>query len=139
MAHVAIVVPQNHTIERMWVEVNKRINYPIKEALVDMESKGDINMDDQLHQFCSSWLALHVSNAGAKYFVASWNAHPIPGTVEFADNVDEYGVVVYRVFLFTHQWANGYMNMPRGAAPPPPPPRYHAQGCPTHHLTHHLT
>lgn len=61
------------------MEVNKRINYPLKEVLVSMEQKGEINMDDPLHQFCSSWLTLQVSNVGARYFVASWNAHPIPG------------------------------------------------------------
>ena len=71
---------QNHIVERMWVEVNKRINYPLKEVLVDMEHKGQIDMNNSLHRFCCSWLTLHVANVGAKYFVASWNAHPIPGT-----------------------------------------------------------
>ena len=61
------------------MEVNKRVNYPIKKVLVDMMHKGDICMDNPLHQFCSSWLALYVSNVGARYFVTSLNAHPIPG------------------------------------------------------------
>ena len=72
---------QNHIVERLWVEVNQRINYPLKQVLVDMTQKGDICMDDPLHQFCISWLTLHVSNVGATLFVASWNAHPIPGIV----------------------------------------------------------
>lgn len=70
---------QNHTIERMWVEINKRINYPLKEVLVDMEHKGEIDMDNPLHRYSCSWLTIHVANVGAQYFVASWNAHPIPG------------------------------------------------------------
>lgn len=65
----------------MWVEINKRINYPLKEVLVEMEHKGEICMDDPLHRFCCSWLTLRVSNVGAKLFVASWNAHPIPGII----------------------------------------------------------
>ena len=73
-----IISVQNHVIERMWVEVNKRINYPLKEILVGMEQKEEICMDDPLHRFCCSWL---ISNVGAKLFVASWNAHPIPGMI----------------------------------------------------------
>ena len=61
------------------MEVNKRINYPIKTVLVKMVQQGDLCMDDPLHQYCCSWLCLHVSNVGALLFVSSWNAHPIPG------------------------------------------------------------
>lgn len=64
------------------MEVNKRINYPIKKVVAEMVQSGDLNMEDTLHQYCCSWLLLHVSNVGASLFVESWNAHPIPGTVE---------------------------------------------------------
>ena len=70
---------QNHTIERLWVEVNKRVNYPLKKVLNDMVQDGDLSLEDPSHQFCCSWLTLHVSSVGAQLFVASWNAHPIPG------------------------------------------------------------
>lgn len=61
------------------MEVNRRINYPLKGILVDMVQKGEIDMDDSLHQFGCSWLTLQVANVGASLFVESWNAHPIPG------------------------------------------------------------
>lgn len=77
--HLQTTSKKNHTIERLWVEVNKRINYPIKKVLAEMLQSGDMSMDDTLHQYCCSWLAMHVSNIGALLFVESWNAHPIPG------------------------------------------------------------
>lgn len=70
---------QNHPVERLWVEVNKRINYPIKHILVKMEEEGVINMDSPVDQFCTSWFALHVANIGVAHTVQSWNEHPIPG------------------------------------------------------------
>lgn len=73
---------QNHVIERLWVEVNRRINYPIKTVLIDMVQNGELCMEDSLHQYSCSWLSLHVSIVGASLFVASWNAHPIPGTMK---------------------------------------------------------
>ena len=76
-----VYVLQNHTIERLWVEVNKRINYPVKAVLADMVQKGEICMDNTLHQFSCSWLTLHVCNVGALLFVVSWNDHPIPGII----------------------------------------------------------
>ncbi len=75
-----VLLLQNHTIERIWVEVNKRINYPIKKILARMVQNEEIFLEDPLHQYCCSWLSLQVANVGTSLFVASWNAHPIPGT-----------------------------------------------------------
>ena len=41
---------QNHCIERMWVEINGRVNYPIKA----MEARSAINMDCAHEKFCVS-------------------------------------------------------------------------------------
>ena len=61
---------QNHTIERLWVEVNKRINYPIKRILAEVTQNGEICMDDPLYRFCCSWLTLHLSVLkGARYLL----------------------------------------------------------------------
>lgn len=70
---------KNHIVERMWSEVNSRVNYPIKAVLVEMVENGQLNMDDSLHLFCASWLSTKVSFVGIELFVVSWNHHPIPG------------------------------------------------------------
>lgn len=70
---------QNHPVERLWVEFNKRVNYPIKRILVKMEEEGTIDMDSPVDRFCTSWFALRVANFGAAQTVKAWNEHPIPG------------------------------------------------------------
>ena len=42
-------------IERMWVEVNARVNYPIKRALQEMSDSGELDMDNEVHKYCTSW------------------------------------------------------------------------------------
>lgn len=66
-------------MERLWVEVNCRTNYPIKRALVQMENDGVIDMEDEVTKFCISWVAKKVVEVGLSYVVNSWNSHPIPG------------------------------------------------------------
>ncbi|CAH3033724.1 unnamed protein product [Porites lobata] len=70
---------QNHAVERLWVEVNCRTNYPIKRALVQMENDGVIDIEDEVTKFCVSWVAKKVVEVGVSYMVNSWNSHPIPG------------------------------------------------------------
>ena len=36
-------------VERMWVEFDTRVNYPVKRVLINMVECGDINMDDSMH------------------------------------------------------------------------------------------
>ena len=38
----------NHMIERLWVEDNTRVNYPIKKVLIEMENVDVIHMADSL-------------------------------------------------------------------------------------------
>ncbi len=70
---------QNHTVERLWVEVNARVNYPIMAALIVMTERGEISADDPLCQSCVSWFTINVANVGVTLFVNAWNNHPIPG------------------------------------------------------------
>ncbi len=51
---------QNHRVERMWPEVNQRINYPVKGILVEMEGNDEINMTDETVTFCVSWITVNV-------------------------------------------------------------------------------
>uniref|UniRef100_A0A1X7TJY3 Integrase core domain-containing protein n=1 Tax=Amphimedon queenslandica TaxID=400682 RepID=A0A1X7TJY3_AMPQE len=69
----------NHTIERIWVEVNSRVNYPIKQALMDLVESDLINTEDPIHKYCISWFIIQVASIGTSIFVNSWNEHPIPG------------------------------------------------------------
>ena len=61
------------------MEINGRVNYPLKRILVKMEEEGLVDMDSPTDQFCVSWFTLHVANAGATQAVQAWNEHPIPG------------------------------------------------------------
>ena len=67
---------QNHTIERVWVEVNTRVNYPIKSALIGM---CDDNLDDDVCKACVSWFSIKVATIGTAVFVDAWNSNTIPG------------------------------------------------------------
>lgn len=69
-------------MERLWVEVNCRTNFPIKRALVQMENEGIIDMEDEVTKYCVSWVTRQVAEVGLQYAVSSWNSHPIPGSVK---------------------------------------------------------
>lgn len=66
-------------VERIWVEVNARINYPIKAVLLDMLENGNFSLDIDLDKYCVSWFTIQVAAAGVELFVTAWNSHPIPG------------------------------------------------------------
>lgn len=72
---------QNHCIERIWVEINSRVNYPIKNCLVEMESNDQLNMDCDHIKFCVSWFSIRVASIGTGLAVQSWNEHRIPGNL----------------------------------------------------------
>ena len=65
--------------ERHWVEVNSRVNYPLKAALVMMEENGLIDMDCLLTKFCVSFMTTKLSQVGIQQHVHPWNHHTIPG------------------------------------------------------------
>ena len=71
-------------IERFWPEVNARVNYPLKEVLVDMDNNEVIDMDDNIHKFCVSQVTCLIASYGLQQVVHSWNEHPIPGNA-FSD------------------------------------------------------
>ena len=55
---------QNHRIERIWPEVNQRVNYPIKGALMELVDAGQLDIDDELAKYCVSNLGLELSEIG---------------------------------------------------------------------------
>ena len=70
---------QNHRIERLWVEINQRVNYPVKRTLISMETSVQINMDNNTHKFCISYTTMNVIENTILNFIDSWNNHIIPG------------------------------------------------------------
>lgn len=66
---------QNHRAERLWSEVNRRINYPVKHILVSMEEEEVIDMTDDLNKFFVSWVAIKVISPAVGRFARSWNSH----------------------------------------------------------------
>ena len=74
---------QNLPIERFWPEINIRVNYPSKKALVALDNNQIIDMSYEIQKFCISFVACAAANHGLKIVIMSWNAHTIPGIVYF--------------------------------------------------------
>ncbi|KAK9963850.1 hypothetical protein ABG768_007011 [Culter alburnus] len=60
---------RNHIVERIWPEVNNRVNYPLKTALLQLVDQEEIDMNNSLVRHC----------IGLTRLVESWNGHRIPG------------------------------------------------------------
>lgn len=69
----------NHRVERFWPDVNQRVNYSMKEKLIEMEATDEIEMRDPLTKFCVSWVTIQVASVGLIEFIQSWNAHRMDG------------------------------------------------------------
>ncbi len=69
-------------MERIWPEVNARINYPLKRILLAMEERRDMDMTDPITKFCVSFVTCNVAFAGLHKFVEAWNHHSIPGELQ---------------------------------------------------------
>ena len=59
------------TVERVWVEVNSRVNYPLKGALNFLVDYDLVDMEDGLHKFCVSYVILMAAHSDLQRLVAA--------------------------------------------------------------------
>ena len=52
-------------------DVNSRVNYPIKRLLLAMVENGAVDMENDIHKFCVSFISCQVAYVGLKRFIES--------------------------------------------------------------------
>lgn len=55
------------------MEINQRVNYPVKEALNALVELEQLDMSDSTVKFCFSWITMRVCQAGIESCVQAWN------------------------------------------------------------------
>ena len=68
----------NHVIERIWVELNHRVTYPVKRIVTAMNDQQLIDMNCPITKFCVSTVLCRVCKIGMDRMILAWNSHPIP-------------------------------------------------------------
>lgn len=60
---MSLIGLQNNRIERFWVEVNQRVGYPIKAALIEMEQTGMMERENEAHLFAMSQVGMWIARS----------------------------------------------------------------------------
>ena len=68
----------NHVIERVWVELNRRVSYPIKRAVSSMVTRNIVDLDSEVVKFCVSTVLILLCKIGMERFISAWNCHHLP-------------------------------------------------------------
>ena len=64
------------------MEVNMRVNYLIKTALIEFQNNSVFDMENKTDKICGSWVSCQVASCGLQVCIRSWNSHPIPGKLD---------------------------------------------------------
>ena len=81
------------------MEVNTRVNYPIKTALVEFENNSVFDMENETDKFCVSWISCQVASYELQVCIRSWNSHPIPGKLEVMKS-DFFLELIFQYLVF---------------------------------------
>ena len=65
-------------IERIWVELNQRVSYPLKRAVSFMKSREMIDTKSEIVKFCLSVVLTRLCKIGIERFISAWNSHHLP-------------------------------------------------------------
>ena len=74
--HQAVLRTQsklNLRIERLWFDINERVNYPIKIAMQDLVNEDQLDLGDELHKLVLSHILVPLASKGMEIVVNSWN------------------------------------------------------------------
>ena len=80
------------------MEINARVNYPIKTCLIALQENGDIDLDSPQHKFGISWFTIRVAAVGTTLAVQSWNAHPIQWTLANPNSLGPQPIQISEIF-----------------------------------------
>ena len=83
MPYMQTASTHNHIIERIWVEVNHRVTYPIKRVVVEMEEQGRINICSPATKYCVSVVLQSICKVGLKRMIEAWNNHHVESQITF--------------------------------------------------------
>lgn len=61
------------------MEINQRVGYPIKAALIELESLGLLDVDVPSHLFSASRITMWIAAYGARVTANAWNYHHVRG------------------------------------------------------------
>ena len=81
--------PSKHNLraERFWCEVNQRVNYPLKTALIRLKRDNCFDLLNDTHKFCVSSVAIGVSYPATVNLIEAPNTQLIPGRSGGVPNV----------------------------------------------------
>lgn len=77
-SYIQTMSRQNYTAERLWLEINLRVNYSVKHVLREVDDANELNMDDPVTRHCVSTFGMACCNIEFQQMIPSWNAHTIP-------------------------------------------------------------